>query len=161
MNIFYLDECPLKAARYMCNKHVVKMCLETAQLISSYLRYNNYNDDRLYRTTHINHPSAKCLRDNINNFKWLCCHFAALLDEYRYRYNKVHASVKIYDIMLKYVDKYNYDLSYCKYYGLTTIAKVTDNDIEDVVQSYREYYRKKSGTMVMEWKGRDQPTWFQ
>jgi hypothetical protein len=45
------------------------MSLETAQLISSYLKYNNYNDDRLYKTRHINHPSAKCLRDNINNFK--------------------------------------------------------------------------------------------
>jgi hypothetical protein len=33
MNIFYLDKDPIKAAEYSCDKHVVKMILESAQML--------------------------------------------------------------------------------------------------------------------------------
>ena len=33
MNIFYLDKCPVKAAKVQYNKHVVKMILESAQML--------------------------------------------------------------------------------------------------------------------------------
>jgi hypothetical protein len=33
MNIFVLSRCPRAAARLHCDKHVVKMILETAQLL--------------------------------------------------------------------------------------------------------------------------------
>ena len=35
MNIFYLDENPKKCAKYHCDKHVVKMIIEYAQLLST------------------------------------------------------------------------------------------------------------------------------
>ena len=35
MNIFYLDRDPVIAAQMMCDKHVVKMILESAQMLST------------------------------------------------------------------------------------------------------------------------------
>ena len=33
MNIFYVDRDPVKAAQMMCDKHIVKMILESAQML--------------------------------------------------------------------------------------------------------------------------------
>lgn len=41
MNIFVLDYNPQKAALYHCDKHVVKMILESAQILSSICRLKN------------------------------------------------------------------------------------------------------------------------
>lgn len=35
MNIFALDKCPKISAKYHCDKHVVKMIIESAQMIST------------------------------------------------------------------------------------------------------------------------------
>ena len=35
MNVFYVDKHPVRAAEQMCDKHIVKMILESAQLLST------------------------------------------------------------------------------------------------------------------------------
>ena len=77
MNIFILDESPGCAARQHCDKHVVKMIIESAQMLSTTHRvldgteYQdrtrngrrikrwrlNENDDPFYKGVHVNHPS--------------------------------------------------------------------------------------------------------
>ena len=37
MNLFFIDKCPIKSAQQLCDKHVVKMVLETAQMCSTAL----------------------------------------------------------------------------------------------------------------------------
>jgi hypothetical protein len=110
MNIFYLDRDPVTAAKAMTDKHVVKMILESAQLLSTahrvidgtptvqysksnakLVRYAHSND-LLYKSTHINHPSAIWVRTSTSNYEWLYRHFCALCDEYTRRYTKVHAT---------------------------------------------------------------------
>lgn len=61
MNIFRLDNDPISAAIYQCDKHVVKMCLETAQLLSTTHRVLDGEEASpvLYKATHKNHPSAR------------------------------------------------------------------------------------------------------
>ena len=62
MNIFYLDECPDKAARLQYNKHVVKMILESAQMLCvAHHVYGNSNDVP-YKEVHLNHPSTRWTR---------------------------------------------------------------------------------------------------
>ena len=93
MNIFYLDRDVKLAAQYHTDKHVVKMILEYAQLLST--AHHELDDDvdsRLYKPTHKNHPSAKFTRANIGNYTYVYNLWTALCDEYTYRYGKVHLS---------------------------------------------------------------------
>jgi hypothetical protein len=110
VNIFYLDRNPVTAAQAMTDKHVVKMILESAQLLStahrvldgiptvvlskSGARLTRYahSNDLLYKSTHVNHPSAIWVRQSVPNYEWLYRHFCALCDEYTRRYTKVHAT---------------------------------------------------------------------
>ena len=95
MNIFYLDPDPVEAARMQCDKHVVKMVLETAQLLSTAHRVLDGDDvaesKGLYKATHKNHPSAVWVRSSCAAYAWTRQHFEALLLEYKLRYGRVHA----------------------------------------------------------------------
>lgn len=111
MNIFALDSSPIISAQMMCDKHVVKMVIETAQLLSTahrmidgimYVdktangrsikrwRLSDNRENLLYKASHINHPSNIWARQTNNNYNWLYCHFVGLCKEYTYRYGKIH-----------------------------------------------------------------------
>ena len=93
MNIFYLDKCPNKAARLQYNKHVVKMILESAQMLcTAHHVYGNPNDVP-YKQAHLNHPSTVWTRENSLHYDWLYEHMLALGDEYNKRYGKNHLSI--------------------------------------------------------------------
>jgi hypothetical protein len=85
MNIFVLDQDPYKAAEYHCDKHVVKMVLETAQLLSTVTGVG-------YRPTHFNHPCTVWARESTGNFQWLYDLGLALGKEYNRRYGRRHKS---------------------------------------------------------------------
>ena len=91
MNIFYLHDDPEIAAQHHCDKHVVKMVLETAQLLCTTAREQGF-EDVPYKSTHKNHPCAIWARENRSNFEWLQQFGMALCREYTHRYEKVHKS---------------------------------------------------------------------
>lgn len=94
MNIFYLDENVERCAVYHNDKHVVKMILEYTQLLSTAHRILDVipNDEGgpLYRATHVNHPSAKWVRQSRTHYEWLYSLLVELCKEYTYRYVRVH-----------------------------------------------------------------------
>ena len=92
MNIFYLDKCPNKAAKLQYNKHVVKMILESAQMLCAAHHVLGNPDDVPYKLAHKNHPSTIWVRENSAHYDWLYEHFVALSREYRKRYGKTHMS---------------------------------------------------------------------
>ena len=92
MNIFYLDEDPKLAAIYQYNKHVVKMILESAQMLCTAHHVHGDPDDVPYKQAHLNHPSSVWARENASNYRWLFEHFCALAQEYYVRYGKTHLS---------------------------------------------------------------------
>ena len=93
MNIFYLDECPVKAAQVQYNKHVVKMILESAQMLcTAHHVYGNPNNVP-YKQAHLNHPSTIWTRENSLHYDWLYEHMLALGNEYTKRYGKKHLSI--------------------------------------------------------------------
>jgi len=94
MNIFYLDKNPRKAAEMMCDKHIVKMILETGQILSTVHREYGNDDERLYKATHKHHPSTKWAGKNWLTYDWTYQHFVALNDEYWFRYGKDHLTFK-------------------------------------------------------------------
>ena len=96
MNIFYLDRCPVKAAQVQYNKHVVKMILESAQMLCT--AHHCYGDkDQIenvpYKQAHLNHPSTIWTRRSKSTYMWLYDHMMALGDEYTKRYGKTHLSI--------------------------------------------------------------------
>lgn len=92
MNIFFSDADPVKAAQNLDDKRVVKMILESAQMLCTALRLNNATHLAQYKATHGNHPSNVWCRTTDSNYAWLLAHMIALCDEYSFRYGKVHAS---------------------------------------------------------------------
>ena len=93
MNIFYLDKCPEKAARLQYNKHVVKMILESAQILCTAHHHYGHSDNVPYKKAHYNHPSTIWARDNCENYAWLYRHMIALGKEYTKRYGKTHLTI--------------------------------------------------------------------
>jgi len=123
MNLFYLHENPITAARLQCDKHVCKMPTESAQMLSTVHRmvdgkmyrapsksgrmmiqkwsHPEY-DDILYGAVHMNHPCTAWTRKTVENYMWHYEHFVALCEEYTYRYGKEHLSyTKLNDILKK------------------------------------------------------------
>jgi hypothetical protein len=105
MNIFYLDNNPVKAAQVQYNKHVVKMILESAQMLCTahhhYTELLSQDDSYIpYKKAHYNHPSTIWCRENSEQYLWLYNHMIALGNEYTKRYNKIHLTItKCADIL--------------------------------------------------------------
>ena len=94
MNIFYLDKCPEKSAKYQYNKHVVKMILESAQMLcTAHHCIMGEDADVPYKITHKHHPCTVWTMQSGHNYAWLYNHMIALGAEYTKRYGKTHLSI--------------------------------------------------------------------
>lgn len=96
MNIFATSECPFESAVFLDNKRVVKMILESAQMLSNAMHH--YGLAGPYKITHANHPCSVWVRTSRGNFIWLLDHFFGLCKEYTYRYGKTHKCESLYNI---------------------------------------------------------------
>lgn len=106
MNVFVLSLDPVEAAQMQCDKHIVKMPIETAQLLSTAIRLSGTEltaagDAILYRATHINHPWNKWARADASNFDWLMLHGFALCDEFEFRYGHPHKARQVIEHVSK------------------------------------------------------------
>ena len=162
MNIFFLSRDPYESARMQCDKHVVKMILESAQLLSTAHRILDGNDlnvlpdhreELFYRVTHKNHPSAKWARESVENYNWLVDHLDGLLSEYTHRYYKTHKCFDmLYDIQSPPKELVNWD------WTEPPSCMPDDCKIGTVVENYREYYRKHK-LHFCKWTNREPPNW--
>jgi hypothetical protein len=152
MNIFFLDKTPTKLAMYHNDKHVVKMILETAQLLCS-VHWLNGNEAP-YKLTHKNHPCAVWARENIANYNLLCKIGLALCKEYTHRYDKIH---KTYEVILWCIINQPI-LQYSKKTTVPPLVMPNEYKVDSVVESYRNYYRStKVGSA--KWTKRKIPKW--
>ena len=105
MNIFVTDFDPFVAAKNLCDAHVIKMIVESCQLLSTHDKLNGFGENR-YKITHQNHPCRKCL-DNEYNYIWLQYHLFGLLKEYTHRYGRIHKCQEMYEKYWKRIDDEN------------------------------------------------------
>lgn len=162
MNIFYLDKDPIKAAQMSCDKHCVKMIVESAQMLSTahrmidgkeYIdktksgrrikrwRHPNSNMEKtLYKACHTGHPSTVWVMESAYNYHWLYKHMMALNTEFKMRYGHVldHKTIQLLGGVLRYPPK---NIS------LNTIATDPPPAMPDYckipgdsIASYRKYY---------------------
>ena len=156
MNIFFLHLDPKTCAQMHVNKHVVKMILETAQLLCTahHLHPNLLGYIPPYKMTHKNHPSAIWTRESMSNYKWLCELGKELCIEYTYRYGKIHKSEKyIDDLMLNLPDIEDKGFSEPRQ-AMPDIYK----DENDSLEAYRNYYFFEK-VDLHSWKNREKPFW--
>lgn len=92
MNVFVCERDPRAAAEALTDKHVVKMVLETTQVLSAVCTLKNLPNDNLYKLTHSRHPVILRSVDDVNYLRWVIDHGKSLVDEYTYRYDKTHKS---------------------------------------------------------------------
>ena len=176
MNIFYLDSDPVTAAEMHCDKHVVKMILESAQLLSTAHRVidgyetagksktgrnvkrwilSDARDSILYHATHINHPSCAWARQNSGNYTWLAQLFLTLNEEYTRRYHRVHKCMSMLNEILSPPIKIKA--------GYQTIIPqcMPDQykDPYDSVLAYRNYYLGDKARFAR-WTNRNTPGWW-
>jgi hypothetical protein len=161
MNIFFIHDDPYDCARDMLDKHIVKMPLESAQILSTAHRFHSgdeYCDERgLYKTAHLNHPSTIWARESKDNYLWLLDHFKALLDEKLRRYptRPPHKSGNLLDhlsvLPLGIPDE-----------GLTKKPQCMPDEYknDDVVQAYRNYYCGAKWYIATWKKPATKPEWF-
>lgn len=135
VNIFILDENPFRAASHFHDKLVVKMILESAQMLSTTRRFYGDNRSCLYKTSFLNHPCTIWVRESLDNYIWLSKHFIGLCNEYTYRYNKIHRSHNLLPIFGEVLENFESK-------GLTPFALAMPDKYktDDTVQSYRNYY---------------------
>ena len=159
MNIFYFYDCPTKSAQAQPDKMLVKMPLETAQMLCTAHREldgDEYADKvGLYKRAYWNHPCTVWARETGENYWWLFRHFLALGDEYTYRYGKEHASIA----KLKYVLQ-TYPKA-IKTGERTPIAQCMPDQYknDDPIKAYRDYCINEKHYAKWE-KGRDKPKWW-
>jgi hypothetical protein len=181
VNLFVLDNDPVKAAQLQCDKHVVKMIVESAQMLSTVHRmldgvetrkpsksgktmskYWVLPDERenlFYKAVHMHHPCTVWTAESNNNYNWHYVHFVALCDEYTYRYGKVHATDTKLRKALKSPPR-NIPNGNLTLQPLAMKAKPECMDYRDIVGSYRKFYQTKQGRFKMAWTNRPVPDWF-
>jgi len=173
MNIFYLDEDPTICAEMHCDKHVVKMIIEYAQLMSTAHRVldgKKYIDDSsgrriqrwrlqdndmqniLYKASHVNHPSAIWVRENAVHYQYTYDLFAALCKEYTYRYARAHLTEQKLLIPLDQLPN-NIDLCAWRY---PPQAMPDDVKSDICIDAYHKYYTKYKKDFAV-WTARPTP----
>lgn len=160
MNIFVLSPSPREAAADHCDKHVVKMVLETAQLLSTAHHFCGSPPPAdapaaLYKASHANHPCSVWVRETSSNYIWASELLEALLDEYTKRYGKLHATERLRLPLSVLPSRVRCD-------GLTPHPQCMPEELripQDPVSAYRGYYRRDKSRFAV-WRYTGEPSWW-
>jgi len=152
VNIFYLDDDMTKCAQYHCDAHVVKMILESAQILCTVL--NKLGQDTPYKPTHPKHPCVLWAGASLENWLWLQAFTAKLNDEYQYRFchDEPHKSFTVSTRLT---------LPKIQSLGITERPLAMPDEYKvhgNPVQSYRQFYAHEK-THILKYTKRHYPGW--
>ena len=185
MNIFVLDSDPVRAAQAHCDKHLVKMILESGQMLCSahwigwkrmlnppsglkqreiqaWLQDKVYPDLRPpWKMTHVNHPCTQWTQRVWGNYMWHSRLGMALCAEYEVRYGRVHKSLEVHRWLNRRIPP-TFEGSVDDPVGMTPFAMAMPEDckvVGDAVQSYRNYYNRNK-VRIAKWNHGETPAWW-
>lgn len=151
MNVFVLDRNIERCARFHCDQHVVKMILESVQILCTSLNKRGFRTP--YKSTHMNHPCVLWVDRSYDNFLWLYALAEALNTEYRYRWRREsdHASISV----LERIAEFEYERD-----GLTEFAQAMPDKYKNrnAVRAYRSFYWHEKMAFAR-WTRRPVPYW--
>jgi len=154
MNIFVLDSDPVAAARNLCDKHVVKMLVESAQMLSTISAENG--GIAPYRPTHLNHPCTRWVAKSKANWDWLVSHATEMAHEYSRRYcNRVHKSSLV-------IDDLRHNGAAPTQGSLTgfVLAMPEQWKCDDPITAYRAFYIAEKSQFARWNNGTPPPSWW-
>jgi len=172
MNLFACDQNPVTAAQALPDKHVVKMCIENAQMLAVALgelhglgwgEIRKKDGSYYSQRAHFNHPSTVWVRSSYANLAWTIVHGLALCSEYMYRYNKIHASVIAHLDARDLFHKHS-DLPLSIWTSVDAFARAMPEELKfnesiDDITAYRLYLANHKPWAS--WKFEDRkPTWW-
>ncbi len=134
MNIFVLDNDPIKSAQYHCDRHL-KMILESGQMLSTCIRHLGIDDAFLYKKFNPKHPCNLWLMESRENVRWLLAMCSQLGQENIIRTGKHHKSMLVIKYAEKYIDMFP-DTPMTKF-KLTMFPQFRT---ENIIHSYRLFY---------------------
>ena len=154
MNIFYLDKNQTECAKAHYDTHVVKMILESAQLLST--AHHLLGGIGPYKKTHDNHPSAVWVRNNVSHYMWLYILMEELGKEYTHRFGKVHKTILDHSDALS---EFPTNIKTVEWQD-PPLAMPEHCQTTDAVEAYRNYYLTEK-INLMRYTNRDAPWWLQ
>lgn len=187
MNLFILHKDPIIAAQMQCDKHVPKMIVESAQMLSTAHRvldgkltrrpsksgktmvkywdlYEGQDDLEAetiyYKAVHVGHPCTQWTMRSSANYDWHYQHFIALCDEYTYRYGKNHKTAVQLGGPL-YSKPRNLPEGPLTPFELAMKSNPECIALGDPVKAYRAFYQTKQHRFKMVWTKRPVPEWFE
>jgi len=172
VNIFFVDNCPIKAAQSLCDKHVNKMITESAQLLANCYLLDVLTDECCPRTkngnvrchSYFNHPCSVWVRTSLSNFSWLVRHAFALCQEKLFRTGKQHFCWQFIAWCMQHPPDLNDIGLTIPAFAFGTYMYLSDEN--NPVQSYRNYYMAskrydKNGNKMDVYSVRKRPDWFE
>ena len=162
MNMFILNEDAITSATEQCDKHVVKMPLESAQMLCTAHRLldGDEGNEDLYKIAHPKHPCTLWTMESDKNYEWHYAHWIALCNEYKFRYGREHLSFTKFHDKLNKMPK-NIPFTLHKTPFRLAMGSNPECVVEgDPVASYRAFYKTKAARFEMKWSKREVPEWF-
>ena len=182
MNRFILEDTPEQIAVSHCDKHIVKMPVEEAQMLctahrlldgtierrpsksgKTTIKYwkldDNISENVLYKAVHMGHPCTKWVMESEENYRFGYSLFMALCREYSHRYGKIHGCEKRLWIALRKPPK-NIPKGPLTPMPLAMGSNPECINPDDVIGSYRHYYATKKDRFNMVWTNRGEPKWW-
>lgn len=154
MNIFILDDDPVRSARYHVDRHLVSQTKESLQLLGTAFRLTTEGaPDWVYKSTHASHPCGVWTRESLANWTWLRQFAFLLVLEGRYRYGRV------WEQWLNMLAQH--PVPNLPDRRLTPFAQAMPEDLRsptDPVLGYRRYYNENK-QHLFSWKRRAPPPW--
>ena len=189
MNLFLLNIGTQECVIDLCDKHIVKMILETAQILYSvwHVRAGLPNDKTLdtvpaYRKTHVNHPTCVWARHSSYHYEWTCMYGIIMCKEYTHRYGKIHKTQyhleRLYSwgfppkclpeppikkkskVWIKATSGIPAVFDYFPLCMDEDSYVIDETGQYNAVLSYQRYYQTKQDKFNMVWKNTERPSWF-
>ena len=185
MNIFILDTDPIKAAQLQCDKHINKMSVESAQMLSTAHRMLDGKLEKrpsksgkrmvdywvhpdpilekyLYKAVHHTHPCTVWTMESSANYHWHLKHFDALCKEWEYRYGRPEKPIHNTKLIMQHLLNHPFNIPSKTLTPFKLAMKSNPECIalEDPVKAYRAFYQTKQDRFKMDWTKRPIPEWF-
>lgn len=158
MQLFILDKNPTLAVHYLADCHVIKLCLETAQILSGVIiRYGGVLSTDMPKPQNINHPVIEAIDTN-TKVSWVLSYFESLLEEYSNRFGRKHKYDNLLGLYFSYFPVATNTVGNCL--GLACIFTNFITNKTDIVDAHRDYYRFKK-SIIKRWKYTNckEPNW--
>ena len=165
MNIFVTDFDPTIAAHNLCDKHVIKMVLESTMLLSNVMHKEGFTNPPC-KLAFSKHPCSVWAGKSIGNYCWLYDHNLAICKEFENRYGHSHSFVQhlpgLNPAKLWHIKEERWPMTLDDYVdlGFDDFCNCTPyKEMPNVVEAYRKYYIEAKSKFAT-WKKTEPPDWY-